>query len=228
MVSALLAEPSLQPHEVFLDTLDVSPWLPYPWRLVCHIPYPKAWLPSICCGQADKFSKSSGCDLFASVLVSSVRLGSEKALSWGFLRRPSVLTDTVRVCTSAPLHEFRLTALQRPASMGTSPSPLRNLVPVLSCFSACTADGRQNRDRKGQAEDFCNRHLQLSQAGWGASMSGLLGPGVLYTPLLGDFGIVKRDLERTGLQHIGRAFVQHSIQGPLIPSTAPKEKQMNK
>lgn len=40
-------------------------------------------------------------------------------------------------------------------------------------------------------------------------MSGLLGPGVLYTPLLGDFDIVKRDLGRTGLQHIGRALVQH-------------------
>lgn len=93
--------------------------------------------------------------------------------------------------------------------MGTSPSPFRNLVPVLSCFSACTADGRQNRDRKEKAEDFWNRHLQLSQVGWGASMSGLLGPGVLYTPLLGDFDIVKRDLERTGLQHIGRALVQH-------------------
>lgn len=78
-----------------------------PWRLVCHIPYPKAWQPSICRPQADKFSKSTGCDLFVSVLMSSVRLGSEKYLSWGCLQRPSVLTDTVRVCTSALLHEFR-------------------------------------------------------------------------------------------------------------------------
>lgn len=78
-----------------------------PWRLVCHISYPKAWQPSIYRAQADKFSKSTGCDLFVSVLMSSVRLGSEKDLSWGCLLRPSVLTDTVRVHTSAPLHKFR-------------------------------------------------------------------------------------------------------------------------
>lgn len=106
--------------------------------------------------------------------------------------------------------------------LAPSPSPvLQPIVPVLSCFSVCAEDGKSNRDRKEQVEDVWNLNFQLSQAGWGAPTSGLLGPRGVRTLLLGDFDTLKKRFRKGW----GNSTCPACAQGPLIPGTVQKEKK---